>query len=255
MKYTKFVTSMLAIAATSFVLADEAAQAELEKAPETSAFAAVDFVNSYIPDSGYVADNDFVIQPYFEFSFKAFDVLPLTISTWANYSTQNNGGMGDDQGFTEIDYAVSTSYATDFGMSFTPTLVVWTYPGAAEFVDEDLVAKLVISQSITDFLSAGVQLEYMIDGGSKKDYQILPFVEASANVTDDVSVSAKANFYYKNDNDGENGWANFSIKGAVSYRNFSVYARHWIQMDDDVYTDEQNDKQDFQYGLSYGVAF
>lgn len=255
MKRVKFA-GMFAIVAASGAFAQEAApvaEAQEMKAESTvSASAYIDVASAYIYESGAIMDDGLVIQPGFSVGFDAFDMIPLSLGTWANYSTDKYGDTTQNHCFSEVDLSLGTSYEFDNGPAFGLSLISWQYPNREGWNGEELISATV-SQSL-GMLTAGAKAEVMLTGDYDKDWHFVPFAEIGADLAEGISAALRGQMYYNyGESEGADAWMAYNIKATLGLYDFAVYASYFGQIDDEIYTDEMNDVEDMVFGVGYSV--
>lgn len=255
MKLVK-LAGLFATVAASGVFAQEAAPAveaqPMEEASSVSASATLDVASAYIYESGAVIDDSLVIQPGFSVGFDALGGIPLSLGTWANYSTDKYGTATQNHCFTEVDLSIGTSYEFDNGPAFGLSLISWQYPNVEGVNGEELVSATV-SQSL-GMLTLGTKVEMMLTGDYDNDWHLVPYAELGSDIAEGVSAALRGQmFYYYAESEGEDAWMAYNIKATIGLYDFSVYASYYGQIDDSVYTDEMNDIEDMVFGIGYAV--
>lgn len=275
---TAAVAAMAAVIAIQGVFAQDAAETDVadevapvtqeEIAPEMESPASVaadlyvDIASGYIDYDGYVISDSLVIQPEFDVYITPEGwALPLELGFWGNYATDKMADQTQNHAFTEVDASIGTSYEwEDSGVSVCVALNTVQYPNMEGWNGEDYLSADLQKNFIDVFPSAmsvavGVRGEYALTGDYDNNVNVIPFVEAGYEFTENLSAAVKAQFHYLADEGGEDGWGNFSVRPSITFREFSVFAQCFVQIDDDVYRDEMNDLEDFIYGAGYAVSF
>ena len=250
MKSIKYTGLLVAVAFTSSFAQD--AQ-PLEKASTLTASASLDVASASIYDSGTVLSDSLVLQPAFSIGFDAFDAVPLTFGTWANYATDKLDPMTQNHCFTEVDLSLGTSYSFDNGPDMAFALSTWQYPNMEAWNGEELLFASV-SKSV-GVLTLGSEFELMLTGDFDNDFHVVPFAKIGTDVTDDVAVALYGQvYYYYGEGVALDGWMAYNIKASVSVSSVSLYAAYWGQMDDEMYTDEAHAVEDTVFGVGYSVS-
>ena len=247
---------------TAAPVSNENITLEMESPASVSADVYVDIASGYIDFDGCVISDSLVIQPGFDVYITPEGwSLPVELGFWGNYATDKMPDQTQNHAFTEVDACIGTSYEwEDSGVSLSFALNTVQYPNldgwnGEEYLSADLKKTFadVFPSAMT--VALGVYGEYALSGDCDNNVNALTYLEAAYEFTKDLSTAVRAQFHYLADEGGEDGWGNFSVRPSITFREFSVFAQYFVQMDDKVYTDEMNDLEDFIYGAGYAVSF
>ncbi len=244
------------------ILQEDIPAVELQGESSVSANLSIDFANAYIDYDGCVISDSFVVQPGLNLFINSESLpLPIEIEVWGNFATDKFAEQTRNNAFTEITLSLGTTYEwEESGVSASLSINTTQYPNMEGWGGEEFLAaniqKVFEGAFVTSLsLTGGAYAEFALTGDCDNNFNLLPYLSAEYEFTEDLSATLSAQFHYLAEEGGDNGWGSFSILPSVTYKNFSVFAQYFVQLDDDIYSDEDNDAKDYVYGVGYSVEF
>ncbi len=198
----------------------------------------VDFASDYV-FRGVTLNNGMVLQPGLEVSgFKVGETdIPLTLGVWGNLDLERY--YGNESGkFSEVDLYVSYDLPELVeGLGWSVGYVEYLYPGA----DADADRELNLGFSVDTLLSPSLTLNYGVGGAVKKDLYAELAIEHGVDVGHGITLTAGSALGCLIDNDGDDGFGVLSLSLAASWKMLTVSGTYYVQLDDDVLTDDLYD--------------
>ena len=252
MQIIKFA-AVAAVGSATLCLAQEAAPVALEESKAAEVKVSALFASGMATDEGFILSEKPVFAYDVKVATEAFGVIPLELGVWANYDL-TDGKKNDatkDHCFTEIDLTLGTSFECPAGIEYGVQLTSYQYPNSSADGEESL---LLSAAKKFDFgLIAGFDFEYMLTGGGEKDMYLAPYIgyEATLDEESNLGVELLVRPSYCIQDIGSDAWLGCMLKAQVNYGPFFAYVKHWVQIEDKIYTDEMNDKMDTAFGIGY----
>ena len=191
---------------------------------DAEACVGVDFASGYI-SKGQTFNDSMVIQPWLSLSG-----FPIVFDVWANYDLDEYNGVKSDE-FSEVDLVATLPIPNEYFDS-SLSLSAWTYPTAEADAD------IVISGDVgTDKLPVylGTYARLQVGGGQKDAWLVMPYASYGMNLTDDISLTAKADIVYKRREDiNKEGLSNFDLGLTAAWKMMYASAQYIGRIDDEV---------------------
>lgn len=219
--------------------------------------AGADVLTAYVSE-GRTFNDSIVLQPWVDISgVEAFN-MPVSLCIWANYDFSSYDSYVKENQFQEVDYDLTLSIPNKYDIDINPTLRIWTYPDYD--ANTDVLAGIGFGKAIRDTgFYVALYGDIGVKGGVQNDITIRPSVSYSVDISEAVTVGARARLYYQdyqNKIDGAEGFGAYDIGPNISWGNMSASVVYIGQIDDEVIPDGKSwFDVEVLASLGYSVSF
>jgi len=236
---------------------DEALEME-DDSPRVSVAFSIDVATGNISDDGFKLSKDLVLNPGLEITAGLCDGISVIAGVWANYDLDRGKKNGADKNrcLTEVDIWAGLSIEITDNLTFDGSFVSWQYHNTPECTTDNLFA-FDLNYARGGF-EAGVELEYMVSGESKKDIALRPYLKYSIGLCEKIDVGlelgAKPSFVIQDE--GDNAWTAYILSAKLNVGPVYGFAKYYgLMQKEKIYTREMYDDVNTVFGIGYKVEF
>jgi len=230
----KMMTAMVAVA----LLVAPAAFAAAEVSVTLDAASAYVF-------RGVTFNDGPVLQPGLEVALPS----GLVLGAWGNIDIDDYDGSLVENQFSEID--IYGSYALpvellDVSIGYTE----YTYPGAEGDADREVGVSF---GTALEMVELGLGIYYGLDGGIEKSLYVELSAGTSLELAEGVGLDLGATVGYADPDEGESGFADYSVSAGLGYGVVGASVAYIGQIDDEVLADVVMPTEEIEFSNGYDV--